>query len=115
MEKVNELPVYHEKKKEAFNYNLIMRIAGGVSTVLMGVVLIITSVLTSGTGDGLFSTFRLWADGIVARLAQAGTGEMGSFIANVPVLGISALVIAGVISLLLITLQRSDQGGKVKA
>jgi hypothetical protein len=115
MQKVSELPVYREKKKEAFNYKLVMRIAGGVPTVLMGMALIITSVLTSGGGDGFFSSLRLWADGVVSRFAQAGAGEMGSFIANVPVLGVSALVIAGVISLLLFTLQRSDHSGKVKA
>jgi hypothetical protein len=114
MEKVNELPVYHEKKKEAFNYKLFIRIAGGVSTVLMGLALIITSVLTSG-GDGLFSSLSQWAGGLMARLTQAGAGEMGSFLSNVPVLGVSALVIAGIISLLLLALQRGDQGGKVKA
>ncbi len=113
MEKVSALPVYHEKKKEGLNYKLIMRIAGGVSTVLMGVALIITSVLTSGTGD-LFAGLSEWANGVFVYFTQDGASEMGAFLANVPVLGVSALVIAAVIAALLITLQRSDQGGKIK-
>jgi predicted anti-sigma-YlaC factor YlaD len=113
MEKVNALPAYHEKKNT--NYKLIMRIAGGITTVVMGVVLMITSGMTVVGQDGLFATISGWAESVVARFTQDGAGTFGTLLSNVPAFGLSALALAAVISVLLVTLQRSEQGGKVKA
>jgi hypothetical protein len=75
----------------------------------------ITSGMTPVTQDGLFAAISGWAEGLVARFTQDSVGTFGTFLTNAPAFGLSALVLAAVISVLLFTLQRSDQGGKVKA
>ncbi len=111
MAKVVELPAYKKRKRAVYNTNLIMRIVGGVCSIIMGIAVMITSGGVSVPAlDGIFPAIKEWADGLAN-----GNSFLSLILSNGPSLSIAALVFAAVILMILVVLQRSEREENVKA